>query len=158
MQTNIKVCYKLISTSWASKFPAKWYYYYWWTWTSFLKVLKVTSLPYLYNISKGKEFIFLHADKHQSFYKLALSFLMEMDRHAQSIENRKLVLFLQYFTHVIKYFSVTTAFVFYCELKHSDILQASSYVCCYLLETKVIILLFMMSYSLLELLQLNFCN
>ena len=24
---------------------------------------------------------FLHADKHQCFYKLALSFLMEIDRH-----------------------------------------------------------------------------
>ena len=39
---------------------------------------------------------FLHADKHQNFYKLALSFLMEVARHVQSTQNRKLVKFLQY--------------------------------------------------------------
>ena len=39
---------------------------------------------------------FLHADKHQSFYKLALSFLMEVDRHVQITQNRKSN-FLQYF-------------------------------------------------------------
>ena len=39
---------------------------------------------------------FLHANKHQSFYKLALSFLMEVARHVQSTQNRKLVMFLQY--------------------------------------------------------------
>ena len=38
----------------------------------------------------------LHTGKHQSFYKLALSFLMEVPRHVQSIQNRKLVIFLQY--------------------------------------------------------------
>ena len=38
---------------------------------------------------------FLHADKHQSFYKLALSFLAEVTRHNQSTQNRKLVMFLQ---------------------------------------------------------------
>ena len=35
---------------------------------------------------------FFHADKHQSFYKL--SFLMEVARHDQSTQNRKLVTFL----------------------------------------------------------------
>ena len=39
---------------------------------------------------------FLHADKHQSFFKLALLFLMEATRHIQSTQNRKLVIFLQY--------------------------------------------------------------
>ena len=39
---------------------------------------------------------FLHADKHQNFYKLTLSFLMEVARHVQSTQNRKLVKFLQY--------------------------------------------------------------
>ena len=39
---------------------------------------------------------FLHADKHQSFYKLALSFWMEVARHVQSTQSRKLVIFLQY--------------------------------------------------------------
>ena len=39
---------------------------------------------------------FLHADKHESFDKLALLFLMEATRHVQSTQNRKLVKFLQY--------------------------------------------------------------
>ena len=39
---------------------------------------------------------FLHADKHQNFYKLALSFLMEVARNVQSTENMKLLRFLQY--------------------------------------------------------------
>ena len=39
---------------------------------------------------------FLYADKHQGLYKLALSFLMEVARHVQNIQNRKLVIFLQY--------------------------------------------------------------
>ena len=65
---------------------------------------------------------FLHADKHQSFDKLALIFLMEATRHVQSTQNRKLVKK-----------SIATSFVLYCDLKHSDILWASSHVCCYLL-------------------------
>ena len=36
------------------------------------------------------EFIFLHADEHQS-----LLFLMEVARYVQSTQNRKLVIFLQ---------------------------------------------------------------
>ena len=39
---------------------------------------------------------FLHADKHQSFYKFTLSFSAEVARHIQSTQNRKLVMFLQY--------------------------------------------------------------
>ena len=39
---------------------------------------------------------FWHADKHQSFYKLELSVLMEVTRHVQSTQNRKLVIFSQY--------------------------------------------------------------
>ena len=39
---------------------------------------------------------FLLADKYQSFYKLALSFLMEVVRHNQSTQNRKLLIFCQY--------------------------------------------------------------
>ena len=38
----------------------------------------------------------MHADKHQSFYKLALSLLMEVARHVQSTQNSKLVIFLKY--------------------------------------------------------------
>ena len=61
MQINIKVSYKLISTICASKISTRWYHHYWWAWSSILKVLKVTSLQYLYNIWKkklGMEFIF----------------------------------------------------------------------------------------------------
>ena len=39
---------------------------------------------------------FLHADKRQSFYKLVLSFLVELARHIQNTQNRKLVKCLQY--------------------------------------------------------------
>ena len=39
---------------------------------------------------------FMHADKHLRLYKLALSFLMELTWHVQSIQNRKLVIFVQY--------------------------------------------------------------
>ena len=39
---------------------------------------------------------FLPADKHQSFYKLALLYLMEVARHVQSTQDRKLIMFLQY--------------------------------------------------------------
>ena len=35
---------------------------------------------------------FLYADKHQSFYKLTLSFLMKVARHNQSTQNTKLVI------------------------------------------------------------------
>ena len=52
MQINVKVFYKLISTLLASNFSIGWYYHYWWAWSSILKVLKVTSLQYLYNILK----------------------------------------------------------------------------------------------------------
>ena len=39
---------------------------------------------------------FRQADKRQSFYKLVLSFFMEMARHVQNTQNRKLAIFLQY--------------------------------------------------------------
>ena len=77
--------HQLISTLLASKFPSR--FPYWWAWSSILKVLEVTNLQYLYNISRKKlgwRVHVLHADKHQSFYKLALSLLMEKARHAQS--------------------------------------------------------------------------
>ena len=76
----------------------KWYYHYWWTWSSILKILKVTSLQYLYNIWKkvSNGVHFLLAGKHQNFYKLALSFLMKVARNVQSTQNRKLVNVLQY--------------------------------------------------------------
>ena len=52
------------------------------------------SLQYLKkDVNNGVHF--LHADK-QSFYKLALLFLVEVVGHIQSTQNRKLVKFLQY--------------------------------------------------------------
>ena len=38
----------------------------------------------------------LHADKYESFYKFALSFLMGVVRHAQSTQNREIKIFLQH--------------------------------------------------------------
>ena len=38
----------------------------------------------------------MHVHKHQSFYKLALSFLMEVARHVQSTQNKKLEILLHY--------------------------------------------------------------
>ena len=61
MQISIKITYKVISTLWAPMFPTRWYYHYWWAWSNILKVLKVTILQRLCNISKKKlemEFIF----------------------------------------------------------------------------------------------------
>ena len=77
---------------------------YWYSWSSILKLLKVKRLHYLYNITKKKEVRswvhFLHADKHQSFCKLALSCFMEVARHVQSTQ-RKLVIFLQFIKKIV---------------------------------------------------------
>ena len=60
MQINIKVSYKLISALLASKCSTRWeswswsWWSSWWAWSSIHKVLKVTSLQCLYNISKKK--------------------------------------------------------------------------------------------------------
>ena len=61
---------------------------------------------------------FWHADKCKSFYKLILSFLMEVARHVQNTQNRKLVIFLQYIKK-----NCRNCFVFYCDAKHSEILR-----------------------------------
>ena len=49
------------------------------------------SLQYLYNLKKEVRngVHFLHAYKHESFYKLALLLLMEVARHAKSTLNMK---------------------------------------------------------------------
>ena len=52
------------------------------------------SLQYLEEVRDGVQLF--HAYKHQSFNKLTLSFLMEVARHVQSTQNKKLVIFLQY--------------------------------------------------------------
>ena len=37
---------------------------------------------------------FLHTDKHQNFFMLGLSFLMEVTRNVQSTQNKMMVIFL----------------------------------------------------------------
>ena len=91
MQINIKAPYMLISTVWTLKCPTRWCYHYWRAWSSIIKLLKVTSLQYLYNIFKkklGMEHIFCM----QITSKLAFSILMEVVRHALCTQNRKLVI------------------------------------------------------------------
>ena len=52
---------------------------------------------------------FLPADKHHIFYELALSFWMvEVVRHIQSTQNRKLVIFLQCDKKVLQLFLCST--------------------------------------------------
>ena len=53
-----------------------------------------------------------------------ISFLIEIARHIQSTQNKKLVILVQY----IKKKSVAIPFVFYCDAKYSGILQGSSHV------------------------------
>ena len=55
----------------------------------------VISLQYLKKeVRNGDNF--WHTDKRQSFYKLVLSFLMEVAIHAPNTQNGKLLIFLQY--------------------------------------------------------------
>ena len=77
MQVRIKVSYKLILTLWTSQFPTRWYCNYWNIFTISPKKLVIEST-----------FLF-------SFYKLALLFCMEVARHVESTQKRKLVIFLQ---------------------------------------------------------------
>ena len=51
---QIDISYRMISILWASNVFRRCYYCYWWEWSSILKVLKVTSLQCLYNITKKK--------------------------------------------------------------------------------------------------------
>ena len=43
---------QVILTLWLSKFSTRWYYHNWLPWSNILKVRKVTSLQYLFTISK----------------------------------------------------------------------------------------------------------
>ena len=88
------------------------------------------SLKYLKKEVRNEDH-FWYADKHQGFYKVVLSILMEVTRHVQNILNMMLVIFLQYIKKICCYW-----FVLYCYAKHSDILPRSSHVCCYLLVKK----------------------
>ena len=94
---------------------------WWWEWSSILKVLKVTSLQCLYNISKKKLWMEF------SIFDVSYRFLMKVARHVQSTEKGSLL----NFSNILRK-SIATAFVFYCDAKHSDTLLCSSHVCCYL--------------------------
>ena len=94
---------------------------WWWEWSSILKVLKVTSLQCLYNISKKKLWmVFL-------IFDVSYRFLMKVARHVQSTKKGSLL----NFSNILRK-SIATAFVFYCDAKHSDTLLGSSHVCRYL--------------------------
>ena len=72
----------------------------------------------------------MHADEHQSFYKLGLFLLMEVARYFQSTQNRKLVKFLQrvlqllLYSVVIKniqiFYGGPTMFIVTCFLAQTD--------------------------------------
>ena len=94
---------------------------WWWEWSSILKVLKVTSLQCLYNISKKKLWMEF------SIFDVSYRFLMKVARHVQSTKKGSLL----NFSNILRK-SIATAFVFYCDAKHSDTLLGSSHVCCYL--------------------------
>ena len=98
MQINIKISYKLISTLWVSKFADDAIIIERHN-QAYSKVLKVTSLHYLYNISKkklGMEFILCMQINVKVSTSWLYRFLMEVARYVRSTQNRKLVLFFQY--------------------------------------------------------------
>ena len=70
----------------------------------------------------------LHADEHQRFHKLVLLFLMAAAIYVRSTQDEKSInCFAIYWER-----SIVTAFMTYCDWKHSDILQGSSHFRCYL--------------------------
>ena len=83
-------------------------------------MLKVTSLLCLYNISKKELWIEF------SNFDLSYRFFMKVTRHVQSTEKWSLL----NFSNILRK-SIATAFLFYCDAKHSDTLLGSSHVCCY---------------------------
>ena len=60
---------------------------WWWEWSSILKVLKVTSLQCLYNISKKKLWMEF------SIFDVSYRFLMKVANYVQSTQKRKFVKF-----------------------------------------------------------------
>ena len=62
-----------------------------------------------------------------SIFDVSYRFLMKVARHVLSTEKGSLLNFSNILRKVIE-----TTFVFYCDAKHSDTLQGSSRVCCYL--------------------------
>ena len=95
MQISIKVSCKLVSTFWASLL------------IGMIKQINKFAISLQYLRKEVRDLVhFLLADKYQSFYKLALSFLMKVARHAESTPNSNLVMFLQYLKKNVFYFCV----------------------------------------------------
>ena len=125
---GIKIFYKVIGMI------MKTWMAWWWAWSSILKVLKVTSLKCLYNISKNKlwmEFI-LEFIKIKTSASWMIDFWWKPDMSKQPKKWRVLSVCN------IPVKSIATVFVFYFNGKHSDTLWGSSYVCCYFLLVVVV--------------------
>ena len=60
-------------------------------------------------------------------FDVSYRFLMNVASHVQSTRKESLL----NFSNILRK-SIATAFVFYCDAKHSDTLLGSSHVCCYL--------------------------
>ena len=97
---------------------------WWWEWSSILKVLKVTSLQCLYNISKKTLWMEF------SIFDVSYWFLMTCSESPDMSKVPRKRGLLN-FSNILRK-SITTAFVFCYDAKHSDTLLGSSHVCCYL--------------------------
>ena len=81
-----------------SKFPTSLCYCFWWAWLGMPKVPNVTSLWYVFNISRkswGINTTFC-MKINKVFYLLVVLFLLVIARHAQSTKNSKFVMSIQY--------------------------------------------------------------
>ena len=79
---------------------------WWWEWSSILKILKVTNLECLYNISKKKLW------KEFSIFDVSYQFFMKVAWHVQSTEKGSLLNFSYFkFVNILRK-SIATAFVF----------------------------------------------
>ena len=114
MQISMKACYILIL-------------WFWWERSSIFKIFKVTSLQYLYNISKkksGMEFIFCM----QINVKVSTSWHYRFWWKWPDMSKVPKIGSWWCFSNISEK-SVVTAFVFYCDAKHSDIYGVQSFRC-----------------------------
>ena len=82
-----------------SKFPTSLCYCFCWAWLGMPKVPNVTSLRYVFNISRkswGINTTFCMKINNKVFYLLVVLFLLVIARHAQSTKNSKFVMSIQY--------------------------------------------------------------
>ena len=72
----------------ASQLSINWYYHFWWVQLGIPKVLRITSMQFLYNISRKNwviKLMFCMLINMKNFCKLTVLFLMGLARHAQII-------------------------------------------------------------------------